>query len=79
MPTRNRQFTFWLQTLDADVFYSGTKALEPQWNKCVNVDGDCMTVGGVSSAATCHVHIEVRIKFPLPGCVLLSFLKFLVQ
>jgi hypothetical protein len=43
--------TSWLQTHDTDFFFnSGIQALVPQWDKCLNTDGDCVEVRCVPSA-----------------------------
>jgi hypothetical protein len=39
-----------LRSLYTDFFYAVTQALVPQWDKCLNVSGDCVEVCHVPSA-----------------------------
>jgi len=33
---------FWLKDKDQQFFYSGIRALEKRWTKCISVAGDCV-------------------------------------
>ena len=52
-----------LQTPDTDAFYSRTKALVPQHDKCLNVFSNFPEVWCVPSATHVLLYIEVRMKF----------------
>jgi hypothetical protein len=55
-------------------FYGGIEALAPRTDKCLNVNDDSVEVWCVTSATSCHVVIEVRMKFSVSHG-LLFFLK----
>lgn len=47
--------TSWLRTFDSDFFYAWIEALVPQWNRCLNVNGD-------HKLAACHMYFEDSIR-----------------
>jgi hypothetical protein len=65
----NQVQTFWLQTLDTDLFCLGTKDLMPQWD-----NGDWGKSGVYHLLPMCHVYMVERIERLESECIT-SFLK----